>query len=528
MRLSDFNPTQNTSALIAGESMAPKALGEVDGYSGKAYRARVSNFAAIGNMDYGTAETSAATGRIVAQTSVVASQSAAYARQAVVIDGSGNIFTLTDASAGAGLRLSKFSAAGALLGYVDIATVTQRYNHQILLLSNGNIACLANTNSNLECAVYGSNLVAVAALATVAATANVFFAACELSGGGFAVLYQQTANPLLSCLKTYDNSGINTLAATTVWTRTGTTGDQYHKMLQLSSGNLAVAVYSANTVSSIGLYYGVITTAGVIVQAITSLDTTGGLGIYPNLAVMSGYFAVGLANGTNQKAYIFNNAGAQQGSPFSAATSGSGASRNQTKIVSDGNAFWLIWHRGSDSKCCTTKLPATGAGYETVVTTTSTTQFNFYLDAFYDNGLICAISMAGSGNTAPTFWVISIATGGLVDPSGTTFGVAPGTTNGNYPRVIAGGDRSFIALYDYNSVAGTMLCVGKYAKTAVIGVVQAAAAANAAVRMYSQAGAYEINAVAGPIAGFDHTTNSLVGNKGTIMSLGVTLRGIGA
>ena len=526
MKLSDFNPTQNTSSLVAGESFIPKDLAEIDGYYGKAYKVRVSNFAAIGNMDYGTAETSAATGRIVAQTSVVASQSGAYARQAVTIDTSGNIFTLTDAAANAGLRLSKFSPAGALLGYVDIATSGQRYNHHILLLSSGNIACVAYY-SGIEYAVYDANLVNVAALATVAASPAAYFAACALSGGGFAVLYQQNANPLLSCLKTYDNSGANTLAETTVWTRTGTTGTQYHKMLQLSSGNLAIAASSNNTVSSIGLYYGVITTAGVIVKAITSLDTTSSMMWYPNIAVMTGYFAVGMANGTNQKAYIFDNSGTQQGSSFSAATT-AGSGSNQTKIVSDGSAFWLIWHRNTDSKCCTTKLPTSGTGYTTVITTTSTTQYAFYLDAFYDNGLICAISMSGSGNTAPTFWVISIATGGLVDPAGTTFGVAPGTTDGNYPRAIAGGDRSFIALYDYATTAGTMLCVGKYAKTAVIGVVQAAAAASATVRMYSQAGAYEINAVVGSVASFDHTANSLTGNKGAILSLGVALRGIGA
>ena len=124
--------------------------------------------------------------------------------------------------------------------------------------------------------------------------------------------------------------------------------------------------------------------------------------------------------------------------------------------------------------------------------------------------------------------MISTATGGLVDAAGTTFGVAPGTSGGSYPRVIAGGDRSFIALYDYVTTAGAMLFVGKYAKTAVIGVVQAAAAASATVRMYSQAGAYEINAVVGSVASFDHTANSLTGNKGAILSLGVALRGIGA
>jgi len=526
MQLSDFNPTQNTASLKAGENLTAKDLAEVDGHTGKAFRVRVGNFAAVGNVDYGTAQSSAATGRIVTQTSVVASQSAAYAKQAVVMDDYGNIFTLTDAAAGAGWRLSKFAPSGALINYVDISTSTGRANHHLILLSNGNLACVVYTVGAITYAVYDSNLGIVSASANVANAANGNFSACALSGGGFAVLYQQNSNPLLSCLKTYDNSGTNTLAETTVWTRTGTTGTQYHRVLQLSSGNLAVAISSNNTVSSIGLYYAVISTAGAIVQAFTSLDTTGSMAWYPNLAVMTGYFAVGMANGTNQKAYIFDNTGAQQGSSFSAATTSGGAS-NKTKIVSDGTAFWLIWHRSSDSKCCTSKLPTNGTGYTTIITTTATTQYNFFLDAFYDNGLICAISMT-STNTAPTIWVISIATGNLIDSAETTIGVEPGTTGGSYPRIIAGTDRAFIALYDYATTAGTMLCVGKYAKTAVIGVVQANAVADASVRMYFQAGSYETNAILGVSSGFDHSANSLAGNKGSIFQYGATLRGIGA
>ena len=56
MKLSDFNPTQNTSSLVAGESFIPKDLAEIDGYYGKAYKVSVSNFAAIGNVDYRSEE----------------------------------------------------------------------------------------------------------------------------------------------------------------------------------------------------------------------------------------------------------------------------------------------------------------------------------------------------------------------------------------------------------------------------------------------------------------------------------------
>lgn len=528
MKLSDFNPTQNTSSLIAGEAIAAKDLVETWASDGKAYKVSISNYSAVGNVDYGTAQTSTATGRIAAQTSVVASDTQAYSRQAVVTDSNGSVFTLTDAGASVGLRLSKYAPSGDLLGTVAIATATQRLNHHILLLSNGNIACVTAVSTDLEYAVYDANLTVVKSLTTGPGITSHYFAACSLSAGGFAILYQMSGGtPLLSNIVTYDNTGTAVLSATNVWVRTGTTGTQYHRMLQLSNGNLAVAVSSANTAASIGLFSAVINTSGGIVRAFTSMDVTGSMGWYPELAVMTGFFAVSMATASNQIAYVYNNAGTLQGSNFTAATT-AGNLILKTKMISDGTAFWLIWHRSSDTACCVTKLPTSGTGYLTNVVTTTTTQYNFFLDAFYENGVICAVSMANTGNTAPTMWLISTVTGFLRNTAPTTFGVVPGTTNGKHPRVIAGGDSSFIALYEYATTAGTHLCIGKYAKTAVIGVAQSSAAAAAAVRMFSQAGAYEINAVLGTSVAFDHSTTATVGNKGTILPRSVTLKGIGA
>lgn len=135
--------------------------------------------------------------------------------------------------------------------------------------------------------------------------------------------------------------------------------------------------------------------------------------------------------------------------------------------------------------------------------------------------------MAGSGGFAPSMWVISIKSGILINGSVTLFGVAPSSGNGSYPRVASGGDRSFIAMYDYASSAATNLFVGKYAKTAIIGVAQNSAAADTSVKLYSQAGAYETNEIAGTPSAFDHSINSVVGNKGSILPFSVTLKGIG-
>ncbi|QOJ19481.1 MAG: hypothetical protein HRU77_01475 [Gammaproteobacteria bacterium] len=520
MQLSDFNPIKNTSGLIAGESLTFKDLVYLDATDGKGRKAAIANFAAVGNVDLGTQQTNDSTGMIIAQTNVSSAVTAAFSRQAVVNNENGEIFTLSNP-----FLLNKFSANGSLVNSVSISALAFTNDH-ILKLSNGNIACIGKDASSIQIAVFDANLVTVKALTAITASNNTYFSAVALSGGGFAVVFQDSSSPLNSKLATFDNSGNAVLSPTTIWTRTGASGNQYHKMIQLSNGNLAIAVSSVNTSSSIGLYYGVVTTAGVSVLSFTSLDTTS-VSIFPEMAIMNGYFAISRPNGTNQKAYVFNNSGVLQGSEFTfASTAGSGNS-NITKLLSDGTDFWLIWHRNTDSKCVTSKLPVTGTGGTTTITTISPSQYGLYLDAFYENGLICAISMSGSSALSPVMWVISTKTGSLLASSDTKFGVAPSTTNGFYPRVIPGGDRSFIAMYDYTNSGATNLCVGKYARTAIIGAAQNSVAADAAVRMYSEAGAYEINPIGGVATGFNHAANPITGNAGAILPLSVTLKGVG-
>jgi len=64
-------------------------------------------------------------------------------------------------------------------------------------------------------------------------------------------------------------------------------------------------------------------------------------------------------------------------------------------------------------------------------------------------------------------------------------------------------------------------------KTAVIGPAQNSATANVTVKMISAPGVYDINAINGSIARFDHTGNLLIGNKGSIANSSVSLLGIG-
>lgn len=516
MRLSDFTPVQGSS-LIAGETIAYKDLLYIDGYDGNSRKVAVTNFAAIGNVDYGTAITDANSGQIVAHTIVSSVQTIAHSRQAIVKNSNGETFTLSGNAS-----VSKFSPDGALMTQVDMA-LSGCSNHHILLLDNGNIACLIYASPSIRFYIYDNNLNLIKDSTSIASSNNLYFSAISLSGGGFAIIYQDSSNQLISKMASYDNAGIAVLSPATIWTRAGTAGNQYHKLVQLSSGNLAIAISSLNTVSSIGLYYGVFSPAGSVISAFSLLDSTS-VGIFPEIVSKTGFFAVSRPNGTNQKAYVFNNSGAQQGSEISFATTAGNAS-NKTKLLSDGTDFWLIWHRNSDSQCIFTKIISSGSADKSVSITGSPSQFNFYMDAFYENGLVCIVALQ-SGSGKPLMLVASTKTGALLSASSTLFGIAP-SSSGSYPRVIAGGDRSFIAMFDYATTAATIIFAGKYMKTAVIGLAQNGVAASNAVRITSGVGAYDINTIGGTAVSFDHTTNKIVGNKGSMAVSSVSLRGMG-
>lgn len=521
----------NSSQIGVGETVSKDDLLYLCGLSGKAFEVDVSNYAAVGGLTYGTAQTNAATGQIVAQTSIIAGIVLADAKQAVLQNVDKFIFTLSSYSGSNGATLTKFSAGGTFISSVNVdITLSPTRCHKIFELSNGNIAVVYVLDSGapgyLKFAIYDTYLVEIKSLTTVATVPNTnffpFFGAVAMAAGGFAVVYQDSVTPLESKLATYSNTGAVVQAAITVWTRTGTSSYQLHAMVQLSNGNLAIAVSSVNTVSSIGLYYLICTTAGVSVLAPTSLDTTSVQVIPSIVSSGNGYFAIARANGTNQKAWVFDNAGVIQGSGFSAATT-VGAATNNIVIIFDGNDFYLIWHRSSDTKCVLTKIPITGTGYLTTVITTTTTQYNFYISAFYEDGYIVGMSESGGSNVAPTLWVVSISKMRLVDAAGTTFGAIPGGTScGNKPKIISGGDRAFIAMYDYIDIASTNLCIGKWAATIVLGVSAGSAAKDTVVSFANAHGAaYKINPIGGsPNKSFDMTSNPMIGGKGTIVSGG--------
>lgn len=517
MNLSDLTALATLPTLTAGMAIAKGDLVQLTELAGTAIPTKITNYAR-------TAEYSSS---LMAQLQIVSSYSSrSYYREAVVqgtiAEANGNIYCVAQSGSNTGLTLYKQNAIGASPASVILSSTDTYHAHRVFNLSNGNILAISYTtvNNTIRYAIYNPDLVLVKTLTALAASASnaYYFGVCTLSGGGFAVVHQTSATPLESTLLTFDNNGTAVLAATTVFTRTGTTGMQYHDMVQLSNGNLAIAVSSANSVSSIGLFHGVVTTAGVSVLAFTSLDTTSSTAI-PQIATLPGYYAIARPNGTTQRAYVFSNAGALQGTAFSATSTNS--TRNKTKILSDGTQFWLIWQDTTNSKSQLTKLPTTGTGY----LNNERTFYNNYVDAFYDNGIIVSAEQDNSGT------VVYLNTQSAVTGSITSYGtqtISTGNiTTGLSQRMISGGDGAYICLYDILDSATLMLRAGKYTSTAIVGVAAAAAAAGALVPVIQTVGNYACNQVGGaPSFAFDMSASTVRGNKGSLLAKSVNLKGI--
>lgn len=531
MKVSDYAALQRDAFRVkTGVAVAVNDLLQF-GPDGKAYPVKCTDYAAVANCNYGTPQTTTATGMIVAQTQVVGGLTSNPCRQALLCGQDGSLYTVTVAVANAGIMLTRYSSAGSLASQVVTVSSGSYTNHQAFFLSNGNICVIAGVaNDIISFAIYDTSLNQVKALTNLPQPQiSSYFSACALAGGGFAVIYQPNTSQLESRFTTYDNSGNVVTAPVTVWTRTGNTGTQYHRLALLSSGNLAIAVFSNNTVSSVGLFYAVLSPTGNTVKAFTNLNSVASSSTYlPELSVLPGTFAIAKVDTTTLGAFIFDDGGNLQGSGFSSATGGASTAPNTLKLLNNGSEFWLLWSNSTPSpRVCLTKLPISGNGYTTTVVTTSTTQYNHYFDAFAENGLITAVSQYGSGTTPPVFWVISQSTGLLVSSSVTVFGVAPSASVGTAQKVIPVGDFSFACLYDYSSPSGTHLAVGKYANTAILGVANTAAAVDSLVPVSQKASGYAVNYIKGsPSKSFDHSATNIVGNKGTIMNYGAVLKGI--
>lgn len=520
----------NNGTVTVGESVAINDLLYIDELMGKAYKAGNVDFASVGNVTYGTAQTGESTGRIVAETLQGTPQrfADAHSRNPAVLNDSQELFVVSP-NGSIGVNLARYRTNGQVINFVVVdSTAITASNPQIVKLSNGNILVAFEMDGSIKYAVYDSILVEVMALATLVAVASDGFYMVALSGGGVALCYHDNADNTKNKLVILSNTGSVSVAAVDIWTRTGTSGAQFHRMAQLSNGNLAIVVSSVNTVSSIGLYYAIFTAAAVSVKAMALLDATSAA--WPaEIDKLAGFFSIARANAANQKAYVFNNAGTLQGAEFSAATT-AGNAANKTKIINNATNFYLLWQRSSDSRTALTLLPTTGTNYLTSIPSNSTTNnpYNLYLDAICDNNAIM-FAYAPTGSSKNRFFVIDVSTRELFNSSSTEFGDGASSSNaGNFIKLLPTGTRSFICIYDYTtSTPGAYFwCAGKYGRTALAGVSKNSAVANGSVKLKVIGAFVMCNALKGSMSKvFDHTANAFPGNKGTLTRNAVSLKG---
>jgi len=367
--------------------------------------------------------------------------------------------------------------------------------------------------------------IVVAATAIEATYGITYFGACSLSGGGLAVSYTLNATPTAQRLAIYSNAGVATYGPATINTWAGTGGNTSTVMTELSSGNIAIACNSGSGTNP-GLYHAIRNTAGAQVLAFTRLETPliNNALTAPEISSMTGFYSVAIGNGTNMKAYVFDNAGATQGAAFSSASTV--VAEMNAKLFNDGTVFYLIWADNSGSSVTKlTKLPTTGTNYVSYIITTAIAYTGTVggVDAFIERGMIVAIR-SSKDTTAPTLGVIG--TDGLVKKTATAI-TASAPTNGSRDASITPiGDFSFLICYDDEQIAQYFM-QGKYANASVLGVATVAAAAGTTALVAQNIGAYAVNYIGGTSPKtFDHSSANIYGNKGAILNNGVVLKGL--
>jgi len=532
MRLSDFFPaggSANNFNLTAGAALSQNDT-VLMGPDGLGYPAICTDYAAVAN----------AYTQIVAQTTI---DSATYSPQinrvpSPIIGADGSVYILSN-SAGSGasptnFAVRRYSSAGALLGSVILSNVSgTSLISKFFKLSNGNYCAvfgLITTGVNLYYCIIDPNLNIVVPTAAIETSySNSVFDATPLSGGGFAVCYQLQGTPASQRLAVYSNTGAVTMAPTTIQTWTGTANPVNTQMAELSSLNIAIS-FNSHFTTTVGLYYGIFSPVGASVLAISNLDTvsTGGYNTYtnPEISSLPGYFAVARQNGTNMKAFVFNNAGALQGSAFSQASNT--VNKWGTQLLNDGAKFYMVWSGASVTNFSV--LPTTGTGYTTkdvtsacphVGTSIPTSGFS----AFTERGFV-VLNSYNVDTSGQSFGIVDMA--GNIIKTSTNFGTGAGTTGLPSGRVTPLGDYTFHAYYEQANVAGQFFYIGKYANSSILGSCASATPVGTLANIAQNAGSYPSNKLGGTSPKtFDHTTGAnQYGNKGVLLTNGIVLKGM--
>ncbi len=433
----------------------------------------------------------------------------------------GSVFVVSTASGGAyGAVVSKFSAAGALIGSISLEN--QTYTSQSFIisqLSNGNLVVSWSTTgtATLNFAIIDINLLVVVSKTVIStAIADPHYDQIPLSGGGFAVIFTGTADGR-GYLAIYNNTGAVTSAVSAI--SGGPTSYACAAMAQLSNGNIAIAINSMTASRALG--HAICSAAGASVLAYTVLDSASssvGAYAYPRISALPGFYCCSTYDGANCVTYVLNNAGTLQGGALTqASTNNSTANTQLSQLINDGTGFWLV-SRSQAPDIFVTYIPTSGTGFVTTDTGIATASV-VNIDCFIERGFLVMHVNPSS------IYVYKInATFNIYGLNTIALGAAPFSVAS---AIKATGD--FTVMLVTNTTT-TSWGIVKYMNTAIVDIAQSSiAAGNAGTLLnYSEGpGGFLCNTLLGSVGkAFDNSATTIIGNKGTMLGNSVTLKGI--
>lgn len=503
------------SYLLAGQPLASDDLVQI-GTDGKVYP--------VGNGNVGkVTEVGAA---VFPETTIHSALcNVAGWRPAALKHSNGDIYT----AGSTGCTVKRYSPLGALKQTNTVDQSLSNYNQwRIAELSNGSIVVTWFAANNIYYAVVDQSLKVVKAFTEGSYHQNrdAQYGLCALSGGGFAISWSHYGTSAVR-FRVFNNIGTATIADTQ-WGTTATSDPAASAISQLSDGNLCL-VRSGST-GGVNTKYAVFTPSGVQVKAETQLSTLSAPDQPFIIEPGDGYFCLRIGGPSSGMFYIFDNAGVQQGAVFGPITDG--GTKNPASVLWDGADFYVVYGTNGTSGTLIrlVKLPVTGgagaATFDTYVTTTAAT--TSAIDAYWEGNNIAVIALPYNANQKPSYGVVGKT--GVTVTAPIEFGSLPGTTQGNCVRGFHSGDAfTFGAAWEQLSPQAMKVMVVKSASTAIFGVAQAAASAGEVAQIAAGAGTYRVNPIglSTTPSAFDHSTGSTVpGNKGTLLTHSVILRGI--
>jgi hypothetical protein len=514
--------------VMANEAIVKNDLVAIDA-DGRARKVKISNYAKI-----------SAEGQVVAQTSYGGANDLHQSVMPlpVLFDQNGNFFLVSTNTSATGLKLFKYSAGGTLIRS-NVVDPTDSYLKSVKMfyLSNGNICIVYNISGIISYAIYDLDLNSIQTYQNIETYLTWltygYMDAIPLLTGGFAVSWQKNIDPSKEMrIAIYSNTGQTVVSPTTIRTSAGTAGAwaQTIKLAQLGNGNIAIVINDPATLSSGGndptggMYLGIFSQVDLATivpfnrynTVVTASNSPG------TFLVTDNYFVFSRYDNANLKTWVFDNSGLLQGSPYSIAL----PSQSSLQLFWDGTKALLLY--GTSTGKNVLEVPLTGTGYvdNSIIRLAGLGSTIHFADFDASNSMFIMVTRpVVPSASAPQYSIFSSK--GVVVKQPTDFALAASATSGRLHTIFWSSDCCFVSVFDNISTPSTMFYIGKYLSASILGVAKDSANPGCLFPVSTEAQATAHNQIVGDTTtSFDHSEQTLIGNKGVLMSYGSVLRGV--